>query len=224
METLLHRCPCRCLPAVSRAGGHGWMCWGLSCRVSQVSSHLGNGSSQGSGKGRPVMACCQRGALDLVFWGGFLSCKCRPTCMSAFYVVCDHFIYRHAEDWHVGRHGCSPEVCPRLMSGLEQPGMCVRSCACLSLASILPLLGLQRAGGRRREAHAPAQTRVPAPVPRCSCRSWGCKQLSGPVWVAMALLVGLADTFSYTSPRGWRETRAPPFFSRTHFAEQGAHD
>lgn len=85
--------PHRCLPAVFGAEGRGRLHWGSSCRVSEVSSHLGNGSSQASGKGRSAMACCQQRALDLVFRRGFLSCRHRPTHLLAFHVVYACFIW-----------------------------------------------------------------------------------------------------------------------------------
>lgn len=202
-----HRCP----PAVFGTGGRGRLHWGSSCCVSEVSSHLGNGSSQASGKGRSTMACCQqRGkgrsamaccqqrALDLVFRRGFLSCRHRPTRLSAFHVVHAPFICGRAGDGHVGRHGCNPAAFPRLRSRLGQPGEHVHACTCFSLAGLSALLGHQRARGRWREPGAPAKPWVPTPGRGCSCPSWGsggCKRLSRPIQAVTALqhTVGSAD-------------------------------
>lgn len=189
--------PHRRLPAAFGAGGRGRLHRG-SCCTSEVSSHLGNGSSQASGKGRSAMACCQQRALDLVFRRGFLSCRHRPTRLSAFHVVHARFICGRAGDWHVGRHGCSPAAFPRLRSGLGQPGEHVRACTCLSLAGLSALLGHQRARGRRREPRAPAKPRVPTPGRGCSCPSsgsGGCRRLSRPIQAVTALqhTVGSAD-------------------------------
>lgn len=169
----------RRLPAVFRAGGQGRLRWGSSCCVPEASSHLGNRSSQASGKGRSAMAWCRQGALDLVFQRGFLSCKHGPTRVSAFHIVHARFICGRAGDRHVGRHGCGPAACLRLRSGLGQLGLHVHACAYLSLAGLSPLLGHQRARGRRREPRAPAQPQYRPPSGAAPARAGGAGAANG---------------------------------------------
>lgn len=128
MEENLHGCLRRHPPAVSGAGGHHWLRRGSSCCVSQGEFPPWEQPFSSKGEGRSVMAGCQQGALEPVFWSRFLSCKPRLLCVAVSRVVHAHLICRCAGDRHVGRLGCSPAACPRLTSGWGHPG-----CACLRL-------------------------------------------------------------------------------------------